>query len=40
LASWILPFIFGLIPSGLGILAVKINSGIIYRIYQVINTIL
>ena len=40
LASWILPFIFGLIPSGLGILAVKINNGIIYRIYQVINTIL
>ena len=40
LASWTLPFIFGLLPSAFGNLAVRLNSRIIYRIYQAINTIL
>ena len=40
LASFILPFILGLIPSALGFLAIKTKSEIIYRIYQFINIIL
>ena len=39
-ASFILPFIFGLIPSGLGYLSIKFKNKIIYRIYKFINIIL
>ena len=40
LASFILPFILGLIPSVLGLLAIKTKSEVIYRIYKFINIII
>ena len=39
-ASFILPFILGLIPTGVGFLATKINNEVIYKIYNIINVII
>ena len=39
-ASFVLPFILGLIPAGLGYLSIKTKKELIYRIYKVINIIL
>ena len=39
-ASFLLPFILGLIPSGFGFLAIKLNSEVIYKIYKYINIVL
>jgi hypothetical protein len=39
-ASFLLPFILGLIPSGFGFLSIKLNSEVIYMIYKFINIVL
>ena len=40
LASFIFPFILGLIPTSLGFLAVKLNNELIFRIYKKINFVI
>ena len=40
LASFILPLILGLIPSGLGVFAIKLKNNVIFKIYKFINILL
>jgi hypothetical protein len=40
LASFIHPFILGLIPAGIGILAIKMKKELFYKIYKKINILL
>ncbi len=39
-AGFLFPFILGLIPSGLGFLAIKLKIELIYRIYKFINIVI
>ena len=40
LASFILPLILGLLPSGLGVFAIKLKNNVIFKIYKFINILL
>ena len=40
LASFILPFILGLIPTTVGFLAIKFNNELVFRIYKKINFVI